>query len=112
MPEMNRTIEELLVDYADALRDGDLPNFLKSLTRQEARSMICSERFWEATDIVRVLNGVGFSDRSVKPDVNLFISRVDAEIASRIKKARSPKKGRSASGGRCPGKTEETEKSI
>ena len=37
MANTNREIQELLADYAGALRDGGLPGFLKSLTRDEAR---------------------------------------------------------------------------
>ncbi|HEX42848.1 MAG TPA: hypothetical protein ENN81_12430 [Phycisphaerales bacterium] len=86
MSEEDREIHELLVDYADGLRDGCLPNFLKSLTRAEARAMADSPEFREATEMVRILNEVGFSDRMESPNVGLFISRVDACIGSRMKK--------------------------
>lgn len=87
MPNTNREIQELLADYAGALRDGCLPSFLKSLTREEARRVHESRDFWEATEVVRLMNSAGFGDRVVTPDVGLFISRVDAGIASRLKKA-------------------------
>jgi hypothetical protein len=87
MATTNREIQELLADYAGALRDGCLPAFLKSLTRDEARRISESEDFWDATDVVRLLNSAGFGDKVVTPDVGLFISRVDAGIASRSKKA-------------------------
>jgi hypothetical protein len=83
----NREIQELLADYAGALRDGCLPTFLKSLTRAEAKRVSESQDFWEAAEIVRLLNSAGFGDKVVTPDVGLFISRVDAGIASRVRKA-------------------------
>lgn len=97
MPNINREIQELLVDYAGALRDGCIPDFLKSLTRQEADKIASSSEFWEATEVTRILNSVGFADKAVTPDVSLFISRVNAEIASRLKKgkARPPQPGKS-----------------
>ena len=89
MSDMNRTIEELLVDYAGALRDGCIPAFLKSLTREEGRRIASSRGFWDATEAVRILNSAGFADKVVAPNVSLFISRVDAKIVSRLKKARA-----------------------
>jgi len=89
MPEADREIQELLIDYAGALRDGCIPNFLKSLTREEADRIASSTEFWQATEVTRILNGVGFADKAVTPDVGLFISRVDAAIACRLKKARA-----------------------
>lgn len=85
----SREIQELLADYAGALRDGCLPTFLKSLTRDEARRISESRDFWEATAVVRLMNSAGFGDKVVTPDVGLFISRVDAGIASRLKKAQA-----------------------
>ena len=87
MANTHREIQELLADYAGALRDGCLPTFLKSLTREEAKRVSESEDFWDATEIVRLMNSVGFGDDVATPDVGLFISRVDAGIASRTKKA-------------------------
>lgn len=89
MANTHREVQELLADYAGALRDGCLPTFLKSLTRDEARRISESAEFWEATEVVRLMNSAGFGDTMVTPDVGLFISRVDAGIASRIKKARA-----------------------
>ena len=47
---------------------------------------------------VRLLNSAGFSEKAVTPDVGLFISRVDAAIVSRQKKAqastRTPRRNR------------------
>jgi len=89
MSNVNREIQELLADYAAALRDGSLPSFLKSLTRDEARRISDSREFWEAAEVVRLMNSAGFGDQVVTPDVGLFISRVDAGIASRLKKAKA-----------------------
>jgi hypothetical protein len=88
MPDTNREIHELMVDYAGALREGRIPVFLKSLTREEAHRIASSQQFWDATETARILNGVGFADRAVHPNMSLFISRVDAEIASRLKKSK------------------------
>jgi hypothetical protein len=85
MADTHRDIEELLVDYADALRDGRIPVFLRSLTRQEAQTIHESLEFPEAADMVRLLNSAAFAHNAMTPDVGLFISRVDAKIASRIK---------------------------
>ena len=90
MPDTNREIHELLVDYAGTLRDGCIPTFLKSLAREEAQRIASSRQFQDASEVARILNGVGFADKAVTPDVGLFISRVDANIASRLKKARAP----------------------
>jgi len=89
MPDINREIQELLVDYAGALRDGCIPAFLKSLTREEAKRIASSREFWDGTEIARILNSAGFANQAVFPKVDLFISRVDAKISSRLKKARA-----------------------
>jgi hypothetical protein len=94
MANVNREIQELLADYAVALRDGCLPGFLKSLTKDEARSIKNSEDFWEATEVVRLMNSAGFGEKVVTPDVGLFISRVDAGIVSRQKKAKASTRSR------------------
>ena len=93
----HREIQELLADYAGALRDGCIPTFLKSLTRDEAKRISESEDFWEAAEIVRLMNSAGFGDSLVTPDVGLFISRVDAAVASRLKKAGASTRERSRS---------------
>jgi len=96
MSESNREIHELLVDYTGALRDGCIPTFLKSLTREEAQSIASSNEFWDAAEVVRTLNSVGFADKAVTTNVSLFISHVDAKIASRKKLKASPHGKRSA----------------
>lgn len=95
MTDKNREIQELFADYAGALRDGSIPAFLRSLSREEAKTIAASQDFWDASEIARVLNSAGFADRAVTPNVGLFISRVDAAIASRLKKARASSPPRS-----------------
>jgi hypothetical protein len=112
MADMNRKIQELLSDYAEALRDGCLPVFLKSLTRQEGNEMASSREFWDAAQVVRVLNGVGFADKAAIADARLFASRVDANIASRLKKAKSSPRAKRTNGTRAITKTQKTEKQI
>jgi hypothetical protein len=113
MSEANREIQELLVDYADALRDGSIPVFLKSLTSVEAKTITTSRQFWDATEIVQFLNGAGFADKAVTPNVGLFISRVDAEITSRLKQAKAVPQRKYHSGTKPAPKIENTsEESI
>ena len=90
MTDINREIHELLISYAEVLRDGSIPTFLKSLTCEEALRIACSQDFWDATRVVQVLNGVRFAHEAMTPNVSLFISRVDAKITSRLKKAKRP----------------------
>jgi hypothetical protein len=96
MSDINRTIETLLDDYAEALRDGCIATFLKSLTREEAKRMASSRQFQDATEVARILNGVAFADKAITSNVGLFISRVDAKIASRLKKSRASSSARRA----------------
>ena len=112
MSESNREIHELLVDYAGALRDGCIPALLKSLTREEAERIASSWEFWDATEISRILNSVGFADKAVAPNVSLFISRVDAEIASRLKKSKASPPGKRRTHTRVTKREDKTEKSI
>jgi len=88
MADTNREIQELLVDYAGALRDGCIPSFLKSLTREEGQAIASSDEFWDASEVVRAINGAAFAEKAVTADVGLFMSRVNANITSRMKKAR------------------------
>jgi len=112
MAEMNRTIQELLADYAGALRDGNIGVFLKSLTRAEGRQIVSSGEFWDAAEAAQVLNSVAFADKAVAPNISLFISRVDAAIASRMKKARAPFSIRGGGKVKRVTETEETEKRV
>ncbi len=100
MTDTNREIHELLVDYAGALRDGCVPSFLKSLEREEAQRIASSRQFQDAADVTRVLNGVAFADKAVTPNVGLFISRVDAKISSRMKRARASSRSKRSTGAR------------
>jgi hypothetical protein len=87
MSDHNRNIEQLLIDYAGALRDGEISTFLKSLTRDEAEELTDSMEFPEAAEVARLLNSVHFAEKVAEPNVGLFMSRVDAKIASRAKQA-------------------------
>lgn len=95
MSQQQREIETLLVDYADSLRDGTVPVFLKSLSREEAVTIQRSREFPQALEVARLLNEVHFADQAIHPDVGLFISRVDAEITTRIKQAQAAPRRRS-----------------
>jgi len=112
MADTSRTINQLLVDYACALRDGSIPIFLQSLTREEGRRIASSHDFWDSTEIVRVLNSVGFAEKAVTPNVSLFISRVDAEIASRLKRAKAPPRSRRGTYSKGAAKQRRTERLI
>jgi hypothetical protein len=112
MADMNRKIQELLSDYAGALRDGCLPVFLQSLSRQEGKELTSSREFWEAAEVVRVLNGIGFADKAAIADARLFASRVDANVASRLKKAKSSPRAKRTNGARAMTKTHKTEKPV
>jgi hypothetical protein len=94
MFEEYREMHDLLVDYAEALRDGSLPTFLKSLSKFEARHVMPVAGFWHAAEIVRMLNCVAFAEGITHPSLDLFIIRVDAKIASRAKQARRPARTR------------------
>lgn len=101
MLKRNREIQDLLIDYAGALRDGLVPTFLKSLTRHEAQIAGSSPVFWDATEVVRVLNNFAFADKATTPNVNLFISHIDAKIGSRLKKVRAPSGDRTFAAVKC-----------
>jgi hypothetical protein len=112
MAEINRTIQELLVDYGGCLRDGSIPTFLKSLTREEGQLVSSSREFWDAAEAVRIVNSVGFADKATAPNVGLFMTRVNAEIGSRIKKARAPSRGKRRVNKKSADQYGETRKSI
>lgn len=89
MFEKYRETHDLLVDYAEALREGSLPTFLKSLSRFEGRHVLTLPSFWRAAETVRILNGIGFAEGMTIPSIDLFIARVNTRIASRRKKAKT-----------------------
>jgi hypothetical protein len=84
-----REPQELLADYADALRDGRVPRFLRALTRREAKAVVDGEELGQAMETVQILNQASFADKAVMPDMGLFIARVDAKIAWRLKHGRA-----------------------
>ncbi len=87
--ECDREPQELLADYADSLRDGRVPGFVRNLTEREAKDMAGKEDLAQAVEMARILNLAAFADKAVWPDVGLFISRVDAKIAYRLKHGRA-----------------------
>ena len=107
MPNTKREIEELLADYAKALRDGCVPLFLKSLTRKEAHHIASSKEFRDAAQMVRVLNAVAFAGKVKRPNVSRFMSHVNAKIASRVRKGTSSPCVRRSSKIRCKSKIED-----
>ena len=90
MFEPYRQTHDLLVDYAEALREGSLPTFLKSLSRFEARHVLPLANFWRAAETIRLINSIGFADGMTIPSMDLFIVRVNTRIAARRKKAETP----------------------
>lgn len=96
MYDPNRKIEDLLTDYAEALRDGYVPVFLRSLLRDEGKAIHHSREFWESTEVVRILNWMSFADKAPIPDVSLFISRTNARIRTRLRRMRRPLRQRTA----------------
>ena len=89
MSDTNRTIEELVDDYAGALRDGCIPTFLKSLTREEGKMIASSDKFRNATKTIRILNGFAFASKARTCSISQFISRVDNEIGTRLTKTKA-----------------------
>ena len=94
MFEAYRHTHDILIDYAEALRDGSLPTFFKALSRLEARHVLLTPHFWQGAQMVRMLNNVAFAEAMTSPSLDLFIIRVDAKIASRSKRARKPLRAR------------------
>ncbi len=88
MFETYRETHDLLVDYAEALREGSLPTFLKSLSRFEGRHVLPLPNFWSAAEMVRILNSTGFAEGMTIPSMDLFLARVNTRIASRRKQAK------------------------
>ncbi|HEX41580.1 MAG TPA: hypothetical protein ENN81_05910 [Phycisphaerales bacterium] len=88
--DYNRDNQELLVDYAKALRDGSIPEFLKSLSGPEARRLRFSLPFQEGVGAARAVVAAAFADQIQTPSTDLFIARVNVRIAARAKQAGAP----------------------
>jgi len=86
-PEQGREIEQLMIDCAEALRDGSMATFLKSLTREEAQIIAFSDDFMAAARIARLLNSVVFADHLAGVNEDFFLSRVNARIKGRTRRA-------------------------
>lgn len=91
MHKNDREIQELLIDYALALRDGSILQFLRSLSQYETRRMACSPDFWDAVETVQAIMDVAFAHKAVTPSVGRFFLRVDVRILVRLKKPRLDK---------------------
>jgi len=86
MVRTSRHIEQLLIDCAEALRDGSIATFLKSLTREEAQIIACSDDFTAGARIVRLLNSAAFADHAASTNEDLFLSRVNARILRKTRR--------------------------
>lgn len=88
MLERYREAHDLVIDYGEALREGSLPTFLKSLSRFEGREVLTTPNFWHGAEMMRILNSIAFADEATIPNLDIFLARVHARIASR---ARNPR---------------------
>jgi len=89
-----RQEHDLAIDYGEALREGSLPTFLKSLSRFEAREVLASPEFQRGAEMMRLVNGAAFADETALPSVDIFLARVHARIASRARQAHHVQKVR------------------
>ena len=89
MFETYRETHDLLAAYAEALREGNLPTFFKSLSRFEARHVLPIPNFWHGAEMARILNSMAFAEHMTIPSMDLFIVRVNARIASRRKRSKT-----------------------
>ncbi len=94
MFETYRETHDLLVDYAEALREGSLPTFLKSLSRFEGQHVLPLPNFWSAAEMARILNSTGFAEEMTIPSMDLFLARVNTRIAARRKRWPHPQGNR------------------
>lgn len=81
----SRQVHELASDYAEALRDGRVGSFVKGLNAQEITTLCKNQEFGQASQMVQALNQLAFAPSAIRPQLDLFIARVDANIASRLK---------------------------
>jgi hypothetical protein len=88
MLERYREAHDLVIDYGEALREGSLPTFLKSLSRFEGREVLTTPNFWHGAEMMRILNSIAFADEATIPNLDIFLARVHARIVSR---ARNPR---------------------
>lgn len=83
--DRSRQVHELTSDYAEALRDGRVGSFVQGLNAQEIRTICTDQEFGQASQMVQALNQLVFAPSAIRPQLDLFIARVDARIASRLK---------------------------
>jgi hypothetical protein len=93
-----REAHDLVIDYGEALREGSLPTFLKSLSRFEGREVLRTPNFWHGAEMMRIVNGIAFGDEMTYPNLDIFLARVHARIASRARKANVARRIRPRSG--------------
>jgi hypothetical protein len=92
MFERYREAHDLVIDYGEALREGSLPTFLKSLSRFEGREVLTTPNFWHGAQMMRIVNSIAFADDATIPNLDIFLARVHARIASRARKAKIAKR--------------------
>lgn len=95
MFETYREAHDLVIDYGEALREGSLPTFLKSLSRFEGREVLRTPNFWYGAEMIRTVNSIAFGDEITLPNLDIFLARVHARIASRARRAQGAGTGRS-----------------
>ncbi len=94
MLERYREAHDLVIDYGEALREGSLPTFLKSLSRFEGREVLTTPSFWHGAEMMRIVNSIAFADDATIPNLDIFLARVHARISSRARKAETAKQVR------------------
>jgi hypothetical protein len=94
MFEKYREAHDLAIDYGEALREGSLPTFLKSLSQFEAREVLKNPGFRRAAEMMRLVNSSAFADEIAVPNVDIFLARVHARIVSRTRKAQAGRQAR------------------
>lgn len=90
-----REAHDLVIDYGEALREGSLPTFLKSLSRFEGREVLRTPNFWHGAEMMRMVNNIAFGDEITIPNLDIFLARVHARIASRARKAKGATRAQS-----------------
>lgn len=90
-----REAHDLVIDYGEALREGSLPTFFKSLSRFEGREVLRTPNFWHGAEMMRIVNSTAFGDEITIPNLDIFLARVHARIASRTRNAKGNARTRS-----------------
>lgn len=93
-----REAHDLVIDYGEALREGSLPTFLKSLSRFEGREVMRTANFWHGAQMMRMVNSIAFGDDITIPNQDIFLARVHARITSRARQAQVARQVKSKPG--------------